>query len=127
MTKCNHILAIIAWVSVCVALASKTESAMGILFFVPFTLGPHAVSHWLCFRLQSRWAAILLGIGMLAYMSWFFFVYIDVFYVHIDAQGPIALLFVGIFSLPVMIPVWLGTLALERSAKVKGEKAAAAE
>ena len=64
---------------------------------------------------------------MLAYVSWFFFVYIDVFYLHPDAQSPIALLFVGLVSLPVMIPVWVGAFAFERRAKFKGEKVAAVE
>ncbi len=127
MSKFNQALAIAVWVFVCVALASNSEPFFGFLFFVPFTLGPHAVSHALCFLFKSRGSAILLGIGMLAYVSWFFFVYVDVFYVHPDAQSPIALLFVGLVSLPVMIPVWVGAFAFEQRAKVKGEKAAAAE
>jgi len=127
MSKFNQILAITVWVSVCVALASKSEPFFGFLFFVPFTLGPHAVSHALCFWLKSRGSAILLGIGMLAYVSWFFFVYIDAFSVHLDAQSSIALLFVGLVSLPVMIPVWVGAFAFERRAKFKGEKVAAVE
>tara|TARA_A100000171_G_scaffold37536_1_gene36578 strand:+ start:292 stop:657 length:366 start_codon:yes stop_codon:yes gene_type:complete len=117
MVKVNHILAVIVWVSVCVVLARGSEPAHAFLFFVPFTLGPHAVSHALCFVLKSCGAAILLGIGMLAYVSWFFFVYIDAFYWNLDAQSAIALLFVGVVSLPVMIPVWAVALVLEGAAK----------
>jgi hypothetical protein len=122
----NHILAVLVWVSVCVALASKSGPLLGFLFFVPFTLGPHAVSHALCFFVRSRWAEILLSVGMLGYVSWFFFVYVDVFYIHLDPQSSIALLFVGVVSLPVMIPVWAGALVIERSARFKRKKAAAA-
>ena len=127
MSKFNHILAVIIWGSVCVALASQSEPVIGFLFFVPFTLWPHAVSHTLCFLFKSRGSAILLGIGMLAYVSWFFFVYVDVFYLHVDPQSAIALAFVGFVSLPVMIPVWLGAFAFERSAKIKGKKVAEAK
>ena len=125
----NHMLAGVVWLAVCVALALKSDPMLtGIVFFAPFTLGPHAVSHWLCFVLRSNRSAVLLGIGMLAYVVFFFVVYIDVFYVHMDPQSSIALMFVGFVSLPVMIPVWLGAFALERGvkerAKLKGEAAA---
>lgn len=117
MVKFNHILALVVWFSVCVALARDSEAGAGFLFFVPFTLGPHAVSHWLCFVLKSRGAAILLAVGMLAYAAWFFFVYVDAFYVHPDPQSPIALLVVGVVSLPVMVPVWVGALVLDGAAR----------
>ena len=125
MAMFNHTLAFIIWVIVCVALASKSDSFVGAILFVPFTLGPHAVTHAMCFLLKSRRSATLLGIGMLGYVSWFFFVYIDVFYVHLDAQSSIALLFVGLVSLPVMIPVWLGAFAFEQRAKIHDEYRAA--
>ena len=117
MVKFNHILAIVVWVSVYWALASKSDPWSAFLFFVPITLGPHAVSHVLCFLLKSHRAAVVLSAGMLAYCAWFFFVYVDVFYVHLDPQSAIALLFVGVVALPLMIPVWVVAFALDRAAK----------
>lgn len=116
MAIVNHVLAVSVWLASCLALAIVSDPAYGFLFFVPFTLGPHAVSHGLCFVLNSRGAAVALCIGMLAYLAWFFYVYADAFYFNVDAQSGIALAFIGIFSLPVMVPVWLGAWALERAA-----------
>ena len=127
MSKFNQILAILVWVFACIALGSKTDSFTGFLFIVPFTLGPHAVSHALCFRFRCRVSAILLAIGMAIYAAWFFFVFVDVFYIHPDPQSPIALLFVGAVSLPVMIPVWVGAVAFEKRANVLDEKVAGVE
>ncbi len=117
MVKFNHILAVALWIAVSWALASKSDPWTAFLFFVPFTLGPHAVSHVLCFLLKSHRAAMLLAVGMLVYAAWFFYVYVDAFYVHLDPQSSIALLFVGVVSLPVMVPIWAGALVLDRAAK----------
>lgn len=128
MAKINHCLAIVVWLAVCVALAGQSDPMYGFVFFVPFSLGPHAVSHLLCLWIRSRRAATLLGVGMLAYAAWFFFVYADAFYFNLDAQSAIAMLYVGIVTLPVMIPVWLIAIAMETSAKKRagGDGSAAA-
>lgn len=119
MAKINGILAIVIWIAACAALATKSDPWHGFLFIVPFCLGPHAVTHFLCFRVKSHGAANLLGIGMLLYAAWFFFIYADVFYFNLDPQSPIALLVVGIASLPVMIPVWIVSVYLDESSKLK--------
>jgi membrane-bound acyltransferase YfiQ involved in biofilm formation len=124
MASMNQVLGIAIWIAAIVVLASGTDSVLdsvlSVLFCAPFCLGPHAVTHGLCFMLRSQKAAVLLAVGMLAYAGWFLYVYLDAFYWNVDAQSAIALVFVGLLSLPVMIPVWLAAFALEQSAKVKG-------
>ncbi len=88
-------------------LGRQSDSTGGLLFFVPFTLGPLFVTLLLDFFVHRRLALGLLLASTLIYFAWFLFVYLSAFYWHPDAQGAIALLFIGIYSLPVMIPLWI--------------------
>jgi hypothetical protein len=121
MVKFNHILAIFVWVAAGVALVRVSEPWYGMMVLIPFILGPHLVSHTMCFFVKSRRAAAILSFGMLAYLAWFFFVYVNAYYIELDAQSSIALLFVGLVSLPVMIPVWLISAGMERVAENRNE------
>lgn len=88
------------------ALAAKSADASGLAFIVPLALGPMAVTLLLtCFCHRPLSLALLMTSTVL-YAAWFFLVYLDVFYWHLDPQSAIALLFVGIYSLPVMLPLW---------------------
>lgn len=100
------------------ALMSKSEPASGALFFVPFALGPLFVSLLLAAIAPNRSCQITLVIGSLLYSVWFGFVFLNAFYWHIDPQSSIAMIFIGIYSLPVMIPVWLLSLVLRHRHKV---------
>jgi hypothetical protein len=122
MVKFNHILAIFVWAAAGVALARVSEPWYGMMILVPFILGPHMVSHVLCFFLKSKGSGTVLCIGILAYLAWFFFIYIDVFFLNPDPQSPIALLFVGLLSLPVMIPIWLISAAKEQADRMKRKR-----
>ncbi|MBK1834112.1 hypothetical protein [Roseibacillus ishigakijimensis] len=62
----------------------------------------------------ERFCQILLTVGSLLYGGWFAFVYLSAFHWHLDAQSSIALLFVGIYSLPIMIPIWLVSATVHR-------------
>jgi len=120
LSKLNLILAVPVWVAASVALAyQSTPPLLGLAFMLPFAMSPHAVSHVLSFRLKSRAASALLGVGMLAYLAWFFYLYLDAFYWHLDAQSSLLMLFVGIYSLPVMAPLWGAAIWMERVAKRK--------
>ncbi len=121
MARINGVLAIIIWVAGCLALAAQADSLYWFVFFIPFSLGPHAVTHFLCLRLKSRGATNLLGIGMLVYAAWFSFLYTDAFYFNIDALSALALVMAGVASLPVMVPLWITAAYLDASSKLKAE------
>ena len=91
-----------------------TKSIIGALFFVPFALGPLFVSMKIAATAPYRSCQIILAIGTGLYAVWFGFIFLDAFYWHLDPQSAIALVFIGLYSLPVMIPIWLGALALKR-------------
>lgn len=90
-----------------VLLGKQSSSPDGLLFFVPFTLGPLFVTLLLGFIVRRKLALGLLLTSTLIYFAWFLFIYLSAFYWHLDAQSAIALLIIGIYSLPVMIPLWI--------------------
>jgi hypothetical protein len=87
-------------------LRNVADSFYGVLFFIPFALGPQAIKHVAIIRAKSVKSQIVLLAALLAYFAWFTFVYVDAFYVHLDPQSAIALLFIGIYSLPVLGVFW---------------------
>ena len=107
----------------CIVLLSESSSIGGALFFIPFSFGPLLVSIALTFYVWSRFSLLVLAVGSSLYGVWFGYVYMSAFHWHIDPQSAIALLFVGIYSLPVMIPVWLIVWAFRGSSpKRSGEQ-----
>jgi hypothetical protein len=100
-----------------IMLMSESDPFFGALFFVPFALGPLLVSLAIAAKSPYRSCQLILTISSLLYAAWFVLVFLDVFYWHLDPQSAIAFLFVGIYSLPIMIPVWLTTLMLRRKNK----------
>ncbi|RYD26564.1 MAG: hypothetical protein EOP87_22560 [Verrucomicrobiaceae bacterium] len=96
-----------ALLSCIMALFRQVSDVAGLMFFLPFALGPLVVTWglgWLCGSRISGW---LLLASTARYSAWFGFIYLSAFHWHIDAQSAIALLFVGIYSLPVMLPLWI--------------------
>lgn len=82
---------------------------ISVLFIAPFTLGPLFFSLVLSLFAQRMACQITLIIGSMLYAAWFCFLFIDIVSSS-DAQGGLALFFMGFASLPVMIPVWIMTL-----------------
>jgi hypothetical protein len=70
----------------------------------------------------SRRSLITLLISNILYFGWFLWVYISAFHLHPDPQAGIAFLFVGIYSLPVMIPLWIIAMCLRQSKRTKSEQ-----
>lgn len=99
-----------------IMLFSSSISIGGAIFAVPFSLGPLLVSIALTFYVWSRLSLIILSTGSILYGIWFGYVYMIAFHWYVDPQSAIALAFVGIYSLPVMIPVWLIAWAFRGSA-----------
>jgi hypothetical protein len=105
-----------------VALMSVSEPVFGAFFFVPFALGPLFVSLLMAAFSPSRPCQVLLSVGSVLYGVWFGFIFLEVFHWHPDPQGAIALIFVGVYSLPVMSLVWVATLIWRRrEAKAKDD------
>lgn len=89
------------------ALCRQVPDIYGLVFFLPFALGPLFVTWclgWLCGGRTSGYV-LLAATGL--YAAWFGYVYLSAFHWHLDPQSAIAMLFVGIYSLPVMLPLWI--------------------
>ena len=86
------------------------------VFYFPImvllTLGPLFISLGIAAISPGRGPQITLITGSIMYALWIAFVCLDAFYWNIDPQSVIALLFIGIYSLPVMIPIWIISFAL---------------
>ena len=80
--------------------------------FLPLSLGPLFVSLILSLILLNRRSQRVLLVGSLLYAMLFAFIYLGAFFWHLDPQSAIALLFIGFYSLPVMIPVWVIALVM---------------
>jgi hypothetical protein len=89
------------------ALCVKSDGFITGLIFVPFALGPLLVSLKFAFAFKKRASQVSITMGSALYAIWFSLAYLDIFYWHVDANGAIGLLFVGLYSLPVMLIVWL--------------------
>lgn len=94
-----------------VLLLKESSSIGGVFFFLPFSLGPLFVSAILSLYSGSRSSRVISTLGSVLYGIWFGYIYMSAFHWYSDPQSTIALVFVGIYSLPVMIPVWLIALA----------------
>jgi hypothetical protein len=89
------------------ALSFKTSTVGGVLFMAPFSISPLLVTLLLSFKAVNPLSQRLLLASTLVYSAWFAWIYLDAFYWNIDPQSAIVLLFVGVLSLPVMIPLWV--------------------
>ena len=99
-----------------IALCSRSASFFSGLYFVPFALGPLFVSLVFAGVLKAKKRSqVALTIGSVLYGFWFAFAFLDIFYWHQDPQSGIALLFVGVYSLPGMAIVWIVTALLGRA------------
>lgn len=103
-------------------LMSKSKSLFGAMFFVPFALGPLFVSLIIAAASAYRSCQIILTVGSGLYAAWFGYLFLSAFCWNVDAQSPIVVVFIGIYSLPVMIPIWISALILRHRNELKGEQ-----
>jgi len=103
-------------------LFGQSSGAAGIFFFLPFSFGPMIVSLLLGAAAASRRSLTTLLISNILYFGWFLWVYVSAFYLHPDPQAGIAFVFIGIYSLPVMIPLWIVAMCMRLSTKTKSEQ-----
>ena len=99
-------------------LLSQSDGA-GILFFLPLTFSPMLVSLGLGAAAASKRSLITLLLSNILFFLWFLYVYLNAFYWYPDPQAGIAFIFVGFYSLPVMIPLWVVALMLRRGQSKK--------
>ena len=79
----------------------------GTIAFLLFCGFPPVVSIMLSMGSKNPLPHIILTTASLLYGGWFAYVVYNAFFVHLDPQSGIAVLLVGIFSLPVMVPLWI--------------------
>ena len=96
-----------------------TPFAAGLLM-APFTFGPLVITAGLAIALRSRPAQIVLSLSSVLYAAWFGYVYAQAVYINPDPQAPIAFLFVGIYSLPVLAVFWLAAGVAHWRARTSG-------
>lgn len=91
-----------------VALGIQADGLEGALFFAPFSLGPLFISTGLALTWWHRpRAQSVLAVGTAAYALFFAYCFLSAFHWHPDPQSPTVMVFVGIYSLPVMLIFWL--------------------
>jgi len=79
----------------------------GTIFALCFCGFPPIVSMVLSVKAKSPFSHIILATASLLYGIWFAYAMFDAFYVHVDPQSAIVIVFVGIYALPVLLPLWI--------------------
>ena len=99
------VTAVLLVIGTCI-LYSNSRSFSGTLFMVPFALGPLVLSLLLALVMPNKASQITLIIGSVLYGGFFIYFYDRLFYGSPSPQSGIGLLFIGFYSLRVMIPIW---------------------
>jgi len=86
----------------------------GTLFFLVFCGFPPVVSIMLSARSKNPFSHVLILTSSLLYGTWFAYFIYDAMFVNRDPQSGLALLVVGIYSLPVLLPLWITAVLLNR-------------
>lgn len=94
-------------------LIAKEVSPVGALFFLPFSFGPLLVTAAIGAFCRGRTPQVILTVAAGAYMAWFAWLYMEIFFWHPDPQSPVALVFVGAYSLPILLPMWIAAVIIE--------------
>ncbi len=89
-------------------------SLVSVLLFSPLFVGPLFVSIFLGFRYEAKGAQWVIALGSLLYLAWATLMYLDVTRWHPDPQAAIGFMFMGPYSLVVMIPLWIWAVILGR-------------
>jgi hypothetical protein len=84
------------------------------LVFTPFYGFPPIVSIVLSTYSKKLVSLAVLAVASLLYGVWFASLVYYSFYVHPDPQSPLILIFVGVYFLPVLLPLWIGTHIIEK-------------
>jgi predicted Ser/Thr protein kinase len=96
--------------ALCLVAQSNPPSAA--LKFVPLSLGPLFISLILSLWLTEKRCQKILRIGSVLYALFFAYIFLNSFYWNLDPQSAIGLIFIGFYSLPVMIPIWISAVVM---------------
>ncbi len=97
--------------------ASKDAWFYALMFFLPFYGFPPVVSILLSAMMKKVASQIILSIASILYGAWFAYAVYGSFYLHPDPQGGLIIIFVGIYFLPVLLPLWVIAGFMEWKAK----------
>ena len=86
----------------------------GTLLFLALCGFPQIVSIMLSVRSKNPFSHITLMIASLLYGGWFAYIEYDAFFVNLDPQSGIAMIFIGVYALPVLLPLWIAAIVLNR-------------
>ena len=117
-------------ISACITLISLVAplfhgvDLVAIFNLLLYTYSPMFVSLLIGIAVTSKRGLLTLLIANILYFGLFIWACIYVFYMHQDPLVGIAFLFIGLISLPVMIPLWLVAMAMRRSKNTRSEQAA---
>ena len=100
---------------------AMSDGNPGGLLLLPMVFGPMMASLFLGAAVESCRSLVTLLISNILYFGFFLWVYFNALYLHPDPQAGIAFLFVGIYSLPVMIPLWVIAICLRRPKNTRSE------
>jgi len=89
------------------------------MMMTPFALGPLVLSLLVTLFARTKASQITLIVGSVLYGGFFIYLYIQLYYVSPSPQSGIGLLFIGIYSLPVMLVVWVVSLSLMISGEIR--------
>ena len=107
------VTAVLLVIGICI-LDPNTESFGDEVFVILFVLWPLVLSLFLALIAQSRSSQVTLIIGSILYGACFSFIYGSS-----GAQSGVALLFMGFYSLPVMVPIWGVAVFLKRKPQLE--------
>ncbi|MDR0327648.1 MAG: hypothetical protein LBI05_05055 [Planctomycetaceae bacterium] len=62
---------------------------------------------------KSPISQVIPAAASLLYGVWYAYIVYDSFCVNVDAQSAIVLVFVGIYALPVLLPLWLAAIVVD--------------
>jgi len=81
-----------------------------VFWILPYSLGPLFPTLVLSLVLNRKRCQATLAISSLCYGVYYALLYLGLFYVDPDAQNAIALLLIGLYSLPVMAIFWVSAI-----------------
>jgi len=89
----------------------RVEAIFFILLFGGF---PPCVSALLSAFFRKPASQVILAVTSLLYGGWFAWLVYNAFFLHVDPQSGIVILFTGVSALPGLLPLWLVALIVEK-------------
>ena len=103
-------------------LTLQSSSLTGVVFLSFFGLWPFLVNTGLAFIARCKATVLLTLLASVAYILWFLYGYYDIFHVNIDPQSGISVIFIGIYSMPFMLLIWLAFFTFHFLTRPKGNR-----